>query len=248
MRLVITIACLLFASGPAGAITGNAPRASGPRHAVMIVGSHGTFCTGAAIAPDLVLTAGHCIEIDTTYKIVEFDAAHKPHLLDVAKVVRHPQFNLKTLFAHRATADVALLRLVRPLPPAVVPATLGDGKHTPQVGETLAVHGYGLAVHGDGKSGGTLRVARLSVTGKPGNLQIRLLDPATSGSRAGMGACTGDSGAPVFEGGRLIGVVSWSTGPSNSAGCGGLTGVTPILLYRSWILDTARKLRPAATP
>jgi hypothetical protein len=38
----------------------------------------------------------------------------------------------------------------------------------------------------------------------------------------------------------IIGVVSWSTGPNNSAGCGGLTGVTPLMLYRDWILQTAR--------
>jgi hypothetical protein len=37
-------------------------------------------------------------------------------------------------------------------------------------------------------------------------------------------------------------VVSWSTGPRNAAGCGGLTGVTPLALYRGWILETARKL------
>jgi hypothetical protein len=50
----------------------------------------------------------------------------------------------------------------------------------------------------------------------------------------------------VFEaqGERLaiMGVVSWSTGPNLSAGCGGLTGVTPLALYRGWILEAARKL------
>ena len=248
MRRVIALVCLLLAQAPAGAITGKAPKASGERHAVMIVGSRGTFCTGTAIALDLVLTAGHCIQAETTYKVVEFDAAHEPHLLDVTHVARHPQFNLKTLFAHRATADVALLKMAQPLPAAVVPAKLGGADYRAQVGETLNVYGYGLAIRGDGKSGGTLREARLAVTGKPGNLQIRLADPATGGTRAGMGACTGDSGAPVFEDDHLIGVVSWSTGPNNTAGCGGLTGVTPISLYRSWILDTARKLKSPATP
>jgi secreted trypsin-like serine protease len=212
---------------------------------VLIVGSHGTSCTGTAIARDLVLTAGHCIEADTTYKIVEFDVGRPPQLLDVREVARHPQFDLKTLFAHRATADVALLTMSRPLPADVIPATLGNGAAAPQVGETLTVVGYGVAVRGDGRTGGTLRAARLSVTGKPGNLQIRLVDPATGGTRAGMGACTGDSGAPVFAGDALIGVVSWSTGPNMTDGCGGLTGVTPLTLYRAWILETARKLGSA---
>jgi secreted trypsin-like serine protease len=70
-------------------------------------------------------------------------------------------------------------------------------------------------------------------------LQIRLVDALTQGKRDGLGACTGDSGGPVFEdqpgGPVIIGVISWSTGPNGGAGCGGLTGVTPLTLYRDWI-------------
>ena len=65
------------------------------------------------------------------------------------------------------------------------------------------------------------------------------------GTREGLGACTGDSGAPVFEdkpgGPAIVGVVSWSTGPNGSDGCGGMTGVTPLTLYRDWLLQTARQ-------
>jgi secreted trypsin-like serine protease len=93
-------------------------------------------------------------------------------------------------------------------------------------------------------------MARLSVTGKPGALQIRLFDLATRNQRTGLGACTGDSGAPVFAGAGalVIGVVSWSTAPNDEEGCGGLTGVTPLILYRAWILDTARKFNSPLAP
>lgn len=248
MPRVLSALLWLLLCAPALAITGNAPPASGARHAVMIVGSHGTFCTGAAIARDLVLTAAHCVQPGSDYKLVEFDAAHTPRLLDVRTVTRHPQFNLQTLLAHRATADVALLKTAQSLPTAVVPATLGDGSFAPKVGGALTVFGYGLAVRGDGKTGGTLRAARLAITGQPGNLQIRLVDPATGGTRAGLGACTGDSGAPVFDGSALIGVVSWSTGPNLTDGCGGMTGVTPLNLYRAWIVETAEKLNSPVGP
>ena len=84
----------------------------------------------------------------------------------------------------------------------------------------------------------------LVTTGHPGHLQIRLVGPATNNVREGLGACTGDSGAPVFEdqGGRtvIVGVVSWSTGANNTAGRGGLTGVTPLTQYRDWIVKTMR--------
>jgi secreted trypsin-like serine protease len=110
----------------------------------------------------------------------------------------------------------------------------------------LLVAGYGVASHGDGRSGGIVRSATLTVTGKPGGLQIRLTDPATNGRRPGLGACSGDSGAPVFRDidGMLavVGVVSWSTGPASSDGCGGITGVTPLTRYRDWIVQQARKL------
>jgi secreted trypsin-like serine protease len=240
---------LLLAASPAFAITGNAPIAlMQGRHAVMITGSGGTFCTGAAIARDLVLTAAHCVQPGASYKLIEFDAARQAGLLDIREVARHPNFNLQSLLGHRATADVALIKLAAPLPTDILPAALDRADRKPQAGDRYAITGYGLAVRGDGKTGGTLRSAQLVATGKPGNLQIRLVDPATNGARPGMGACTGDSGAPVYEGTALIGVVSWSTGPNMEAGCGGLTGVTPISLYRGWIIDTARRLGSPLQP
>jgi secreted trypsin-like serine protease len=212
----------------------------------MIVGSRGTFCTGTAIARDLVLTAAHCVQPGAVYKFLDFDAAKQPVLHDVTSVTIHPRFSLKTFLANRATADVALLKLAQPLPDAVTPVMLSTRRGAVAVGESFTVVGYGVTIRGDGKSGGTLRRATLAATGRPGNLQIRLADPSTRGERAGLGACTGDSGGPVYEerDGELaiVGVVSWSTGPKFSDGCGGITGVTPIELYRGWIVETARKL------
>src|SRR6476469_476165 len=85
------------------------------RAVVMLTGSHGTFCSGVALTPDLVLTAAHCVLPGANYKLIEFDAQRQPTLRDVSSVARHPQFSLQTLLAHRATADVALLKLSQPL-------------------------------------------------------------------------------------------------------------------------------------
>lgn len=244
-RSPIALACLLV-SLPAAAMVGgaSAPPASVAKSVVTIVGSRGNFCTGTAIAPDLVLTVAHCVLPGADYKIVQYDQARQPVLRDVRSVTAHPKFDLQTMLGHRATADVALLKLAAPLA-GVEPATRGaSGPVAP--GDEFLVAGAGVATRGDGKSGGTVRAAALVATGRPGNLQIRLVDPATKGERAGLGACTGDSGAPVFQSASgsftLIGVVSWSTGPQNSAGCGGLTGVTPLALYGEWITRTAKAL------
>jgi hypothetical protein len=226
---------------PAFAIVGPSFEVVGPRSAVMIVGAGGTFCTGTAVTPRVVLTAGHCIQPGVIYKIVEFDKSRTPWMLDVRNVVRHPQFDFKALLSHRATADIALMFIAQPLPQQVAPAKLGKMERVPLVGETLSITGFGVALPGDEKTSGTLRKATLAVTGKPGNLQVRLHDPATRNERPGLGACTGDSGAPVFSEGYIVGVVSWSTGPNNSAGCGGLTGVTPLSLYYNWITEQIRR-------
>jgi hypothetical protein len=254
MRTPAVLCFILSLSLPAAAMVGGAPPADPAiaAHVVLIVGSRGTFCTGVALARDLVLTAAHCTLPGADYKLMEFDAAHQPVLRDVASIARHPQFDLKSLLGHRATADVTLLRLAKPLGATFVPVPLAAPALAVAAGDALTVAGYGVAVRGDGRSSGTLRAASLVATGQPGTLQIRLVDPQTKDDSAGLGACTGDSGAPAFVGPpdrlAVAGVVSWSTGPKQSGGCGGLTGVTPLVRYRDWIIETARQMGAVLAP
>ena len=246
-RTLAALACLVVSSLPAAAMVGDAAPAPPAlaRSVVTVVGSRGNFCSGVALARDLVLTAAHCVLPGADYKIVEYDAARQPALRDVTRVTAHPKFDIKSLLGQRATADVALLKLAAPLR-SVEPATLGPATFAVAPGDAFVVAGSGVKIRGDGKSGGTVRSAALVATGRPGNLQVRLTDPAAKRDQPGLGACTGDSGGPVFQmmGTKplVIGLVSWSTGPGNSAVCGGLTGVTPLVLYREWIVRTAQSL------
>src|SRR5262245_42090200 len=93
----------LLSTAPAAAMVGGAPALSDPksRPEVMLIGSRGNFCTGVAVARDLVLTAAHCVQAGAEYKLVELDANRQPVLKDVISVSRHPQFNLKTMLEHR---------------------------------------------------------------------------------------------------------------------------------------------------
>lgn len=230
------------------AMVGGAPSAETGlgRAVVTVVGSRGNFCSGVLIAPDVVLTAAHCVPAEATTKIVAYDAQRQPQLLDVRRVAAHPDYNSGGIANHRASADVALLQLAAPMT-GKSSTLLGSPRAPIAAGARFTVAGIGVTRRGDGKSGGTVRTATLIATGRPGTLQIRLVDPATNNAREGLGACTGDSGGPVFEAqdGRdvVIGVISWSTGANNAAGCGGLTGVTPLTLYRDWIERTAQSWR-----
>ena len=246
IRLATALACVLAAAPTSTAMVGGAPRATddAARAVVMLTGSQSSFCSGVALARDLVLTAAHCVPPGADYKLIELEAVGQPVLRDIARIERHPEFDAKAAQRHRVTADIALLKVAAAL--KIVPALLAPPAGQVGAGDRFVVAGYGVAVRGDGRTGGTVRAATLIATGQPGTLQIRLTDPATRGERAGLGACTGDSGAPVFRdiGGTLavIGVVSWSTGPAASDGCGGLTGVTPLQRYRTWIVEQAARM------
>ena len=239
-------------------VGGAAPAGDGiGRSLVMIIGaranavvSRTSVCTGAALARDLVLTAAHCVAPAATYNA--FTARNAP-ALTIKTIQVHPRFDPQSYALSRATADVALVKLAAPLPERYVPVRLEQPAASVAVGDRFVVAGFGVTTAGSDSGLGFARAAALVATGQPGTLQIRLFDPATKGERPGLGACTGDSGGPVLRDidGRLmvIGVVSWSTGPKLSEGCGGLTGVTPLARYRDWIVQAAGKLgSPISVP
>jgi secreted trypsin-like serine protease len=246
-RAFSALAALVF-SAPAFAVTGHAPPATGwaARGIVMVLDARGDLCTGTALARDLVLTAAHCVARPQRYEV---KAYQNGQAIPVRAIARHPRFNFANYLASRATADVALIKLASPLPDVIVPAALAAARRV-HVGETLTIAGFGTVAAGSALGLGVPRMAKLIVTGKPGSLQIRLYDNATRNRGAGLGACTGDSGAPAFdgEGPLVIGVVSWSTAPQNEEGCGGLTGLTPLIDYRAWIIDSARKFGSPLAP
>jgi hypothetical protein len=246
-----TIALLIIAPVPALAMVGGAsPAPKFSNAVVMLVGSRGTVCSGTAIAPDLVLTAAHCVKPGAPYKLVSPGADGQHTLKDIASIVRHPQFDADAAMRHRVTADVALLKFSTAVSPAPIPLAPAGLKIA--VGDPFLVVGYGLATPGNDKSLGTARSATLVATGQPGTLQIRLMDPTTKNQRAGLGACVGDSGGPAFVNSNgalaVAGVVSWSTGARNEEGCGGLTGVTPLARYRGWIVERATGMGSPLAP
>jgi hypothetical protein len=230
---------------PVIALVGGAQPAQGDiaRQVVMINGTRGTYCTGVVLARDIVLTAAHCTSDGgglTVFRSADAGAAG----YKVIAVVIHPQYDAWSHARSQASADLALLKVEPPLGDARPVPIRG---RVPLPGERFVVAGFGAARPRSLAGLGILQTASLVAIGQPSSLQLRLADPASQGGAvSGLGACDGDSGGPVLErsGGRffLIGVVSWSNGPSMSAGCGGVTGATPLARHREWVVKTARQM------
>lgn len=242
----------MFAAAPAHAIVGGAAPGQGDmaRRVVMISGARGNTCSGVALAADLILTAAHCAVPKTALLVRDIAPARAGSAYAVRAVLVHPNYDPKSYARSRATADVALLQLATPLADTK-PTRIGG--RVPAPGERFTIAGAGATASGNGAGLGTTRAANLVTVGQPSTLQFRLADAAgRAGALAGLGACEGDSGGPVLDvsGNEpiMVGIISWSTGPSLSAGCGGLTGVTPLARYRAWIVKAAGELGVTLLP
>jgi hypothetical protein len=260
MRIpTLTLAGLALFSAPAEAVVrGYVSRnPNGARGSVVRVeSSRGELCSGAVIAPDLVLTAAHCVLERAQYRVVAVDRAFRPVTVRAVAAAMHPAFVPGTTPRTQPGVDLAILKLEQSLGPEFLPL---DPRGAGRVGKGQAVDIAGFGVVGEGKKG-TAKVLREARLVSLGTLQVanRVLVVADESRRAetsGAGACRGDSGGPILAGGpggyQLLGIVSWSSGALVSrdrSACGGLTAVTPIADHSGWIAarsDDLRRLSPA---
>ncbi len=232
---MLALAAGLALASPARAIVGGGPASPDvAAHSVLIVSTRGASCTGTVLAPDLVLTAAHCVAPKADYAVALVDES-PPRLLPAAGIALHPHFDSSQFRSRKPTPDLAIMRLAEPLPGRFRPARIArDG--IPPKGTSLQLAGYGMTQDGAEKTAGKLRMVSLPSIGTTGGIMVRL----SQGS--GAGACTGDSGGPSFRNGAVAGVTSWVTAAGGKRGCGGVTGVTLVSLHKDWIEQAARSL------
>ncbi|MEW2515847.1 trypsin-like serine protease [Streptomyces sp. NPDC046870] len=126
-------ACIAFSlttAGPASAIQGGTVSKHGP-WAVRVYTDGEPSCTGTVVAPEWVITAGHCVRYDNwdvTFRVGSLDQRH-------GKVVRRVENG--TVFA--PGADVALVRVPRL---DVEPLAVGTGDSV-KVGRGVRSYGWG---------------------------------------------------------------------------------------------------------
>ena len=247
-------ACLAIAATPAPAIVGggNASPGEYPSVARVTFGA-GFLCTGTLIAPNWVLSAGHCGSV--TGAAVASPASWPPALIDVRvggqkygegervavkRVVLNPNYLLNIGY------DVALLELstISTKAPTKVAGATETGLWSPGTLETIV--GWGATEEG-GDTPDILQEANVPITtdaycaGAYSDFEAKTMLCAGY-PEGGVDTCQGDSGGPMFgrasTGLRVVGVTSWGEGCARKGKPGVYARVGDSTL-REWIRSHA---------
>jgi Trypsin len=225
-------------AGPAQALVG--PAREAPEFAPYVVmvmkwsGGEADFCSASVIARDIVLTAAHCITDLSDTRVFFRDSQGEVVPFDVASIAIHPNFQPNIGRQHLISIDLALVRLVTPLPPSFKPVRLSD-IGVVRIGELLRIVGFGRANERTSGTSGVLREGVVVTNGPKSPALVWLKDP----NDTGLGGCTGDSGAPVFalDEPRLVAVAIKAKG-ENGFFCGAMTEAVQITPQMPWIRKT----------
>ncbi|TMW55866.1 hypothetical protein Poli38472_008514 [Pythium oligandrum] len=165
-----------------------------------------TYCGGALIAPQYVITAAHCIKNTTMFVSLgsKFSKGSAEGVrLEVKESYIHPQYNAET-----HVNDVAILKLEKTA--AIMPVQLGTADDAKD--DSMAVvRGWGVT-EAKAPSSVLLEVAIRIISNDQCNKSYdgRITkEMICAGEGAGKDSCQGDSGGPLVANDKLIGVVSW---------------------------------------
>ena len=218
---------------------------------VRIESTEGEICSGTLIAPDLVLSAAHCVMRPAGYTVISVDRNFRQHRTAVITASMHPDFVPGTTPEDQPGVDLALLKLEQPLGTDFVPLD-PRGAASITDGQPVDIAGFGVVAENRRNSARILRLAHLVSIGslQVANRVTVVTDRRRMAETSGAGACLGDSGGPILTGGpggyRIVGVVSWSSGAlqqgSRRTACGGFTAVTPVAEHAGWISARAAEL------
>jgi secreted trypsin-like serine protease len=211
---------------------------------VAVLGASGS-CSGTLIAPDVVLTAGHCADIEPITVVANTTDYSDGGGTRVAveRTVAYPDWG--------TTYDVSVIILKHPIT-SVTPRRLGTSctfsQFTPNTSVRLVGFGAtstdGKAINTHLKEAMTLVIDPTCAAGRGCNSIVAPGGEFVAGGTGTADSCFGDSGGPVYldteRGPMVIGAVSRGVDDAATAcGGGGIYVRTDKII--NWIEDTVGK-------
>jgi trypsin len=250
---VIAVALLGLTAAPSSAVVGGGNASPGEYPSVAEVTFGPFLCTGTLIAPDWVLSAGHCGSV--TGAAVASPASWPPQLINVriggvsqndgeqrsaSRVVVHPDYLATSGY------DISLIQLSQSSTMAPTQVA-GAGERSLWTAGTLeTIVGWGATEEG-GDVPDNLQEARVPITTDAYCAGAYSdFDPATmvcaGFPQGGVDTCQGDSGGPMFgrtSAGalRVVGTTSFGEGCARP-GKPGVYGRVGDQTLRPWIAET----------
>ncbi|KAL3674683.1 hypothetical protein V7S43_000623 [Phytophthora oleae] len=189
-----------------------------------------TYCGGTLIASQYLVTAAHCVKTDEATIYASIGSAFGSGSGDgqqvkVVEGYRHPMYNKsKHLY------DVGVLKLEKEVTTNTADLCAADGSDN-EVGTVATVRGWGLTENGSQSF--LLEEVNVKIVSSA-ECNKEYSDRITEGMLCagegdGKDTCNGDSGGPLIENDKLIGIVGW--GGKCGANAGVYTRVSFVLDY-----------------
>ena len=192
------------------------------RNVFLLVAQHemsGSLCTATLIAPNLLLTARHCVSPGTgddhvlcgdsvlgePYPASAFFATNAPEPRQDSPFFKAVDVRVPAQGGDTCGYDVALIILEQNVPSSISMPAIPRIDREVVPGESYTAVGYGVNEDGD-STGRRMQRAGLEIACEPGSCGDGV---ESTEFRGETGICSGDSGGPALDAdGKVVGVVS----------------------------------------